>query len=547
MNKFLSLLVCAAVGVLSLRLSGSAIYVDPSTGSDDEGDGSESAPYKTLGKGLEVSLEPSSLYNALYLGPGRYVLTNNVEFGRATNRGVENSIRLIGRSGNRDDVIIDGQGQYWWHQKNYERGICSVTFSNLYANATQALMLYSAGYGVDDGSDTRIFSNCVVTCCKTVGSGDTVNIVQMSGQVGMRDCVVRNCTAARDVVMGQGGCRVDCCEFTSNTAYAVVELTSFAYGDRDRYAASHASGSSFKGNGATSGVLVGVPVVENTSFVSNVMGNGVCVYNQQFSNTPIRMRESVFDSNTSTNAQNQTGCWGLFFNNASLKSSLIENCVFSHGSAPNIGGQWNAGGGAIRFLVKGLGGGEFLVRNVAFIDNDYGTAQGSILGFFLNQVTDAGTIRFENCTLAGNSVANNKTAVYFNDANLSSVFFVNCVFDTVYANGTHVHGIGGVSGWDAFEYSNMSNCLFASAFAHEFDAAQKIVNGADPLFAEGSYVPSKNSPLVDVGTNSAWMTTAYDLQRKPNGKPACKRIVNGTVDIGAYEYRAIPGLCLIVR
>lgn len=546
MNKFLSLLVCAAVGVLSLRLSGSAIYVDPSTGSDDEGDGSESAPYKTLGKGLEVSLEPSSLYDALYLGPGRYVLTNNVEFGRNGFRGNAYVIRLIGWSGNRDDVIIDGQGQYWWHQKNYERGICSVTFSNLYANATQALMLYSAGYGVDDGSTMRVFSNCVVTCCKTVGSGDTANVVQMSGVVGMRDCVVRNCTAARDVVMGQGGCRIDNCEFTSNTAYSVVELTNFAYGDFDRYAASHASGSSFKGNGARCAILSGIPVIENSSFVSNVMGKGICQYIQNFS-SPVKVRESVFDSNVATNVANQEGCWGLCFINSSLKTSLIENCVFTRNSAPNIGGQWNAGGGAIRFSAQSLGNGEFLVRNVAFIDNGYGTAQGSILGFFLSQVTDAGTIRFENCTFAGNSVANNKTAVYFNDANLSSVFFVNCVFDTVYANGTHVHGIGGVSGWDAFEYSNMSNCLFASAFPREFDAAQKIVNGADPLFAEGSYVPSKNSPLVDVGQNAAWMTTAYDLQRKPNGKPACKRIVNGTVDIGAYEYRAIPGLCLIVR
>ena len=103
------------------------------------------------------------------------------------------------------------------------------------------------------------------------------------------------------------------------------------------------------------------------------------------------------------------------------------------------------------------------------------------------------------------------------------------------------------------DLANMSNCLFASAIDYySFAPEQENLNGYDPQFETGSYVPSAKSPLVDAGcNNTAWMTTAYDLQRKPDGtligKPFRKRIVNDIVDIGAYEYRADPGLMLMLR
>jgi len=51
----------------------------------------------------------------------------------------------------------------------------------------------------------------------------------------------------------------------------------------------------------------------------------------------------------------------------------------------------------------------------------------------------------------------------------------------------------------------------------------------DPLFEEGSYHISSNSPCIDAGTNMDWMWTAFDFDGDP-------RINGTTVDMGAYEY-----------
>ncbi len=53
----------------------------------------------------------------------------------------------------------------------------------------------------------------------------------------------------------------------------------------------------------------------------------------------------------------------------------------------------------------------------------------------------------------------------------------------------------------------------------------------DPRFrsvAARDYRLATNSPCIDVGINASWMAAALDLEGKP-------RIINGTVDIGAYE------------
>lgn len=94
----------------------------------------------------------------------------------------------------------------------------------------------------------------------------------------------------------------------------------------------------------------------------------------------------------------------------------------------------------------------------------------------------------------------------------------------------------------------MSHCLFRTSINYAFAEEQGIQNGVDPCFKAGSYVPAADSPLVDAGVNDlSWMATAYDLQRKPDGRPFRKRIYNGVVDIGAYEYWPVPGLLLKVR
>jgi len=70
----------------------------------------------------------------------------------------------------------------------------------------------------------------------------------------------------------------------------------------------------------------------------------------------------------------------------------------------------------------------------------------------------------------------------------------------------------------------------------EVDLAGKDGNiSEDPLFVDapgGDYRLLAGSPCIDVGINEDWMSDAVDLDGKP-------RVLNGTVDMGAYEYEPL--------
>jgi len=64
---------------------------------------------------------------------------------------------------------------------------------------------------------------------------------------------------------------------------------------------------------------------------------------------------------------------------------------------------------------------------------------------------------------------------------------------------------------------------------------------ADPLFlnaAVGDFHLFDDSPCIDAGTNMSWMWSATDLDGNP-------RIIDGIVDMGAYEYIPEPVLFII--
>lgn len=106
---------------------------------------------------------------------------------------------------------------------------------------------------------------------------------------------------------------------------------------------------------------------------------------------------------------------------------------------------------------------------------------------------------------------------------------------------------GGLSGGTALNSIVSGNVRFGEDpdnwdnVAMQFSCATPLPPGdgnvdEDPLFVDpfgGDFRPGDGSPCIDAGTNQDWMPTATDLDGNP-------RIREGIVDMGAYEYQAVP-------
>ncbi len=189
---------------------------------------------------------------------------------------------------------------------------------------------------------------------------------------------------------------------------------------------------------------------------------------------------------------------------------FVSNCVFNANSA------YGMGGGA---YYPRLGSGTYgTLNNCVFTGNTARNGGGAFTCFLTNCTLTGNTATYgggassctlNNCTLTGN------TATY--GGGTSSCTLNNCI---VYFNTA--------SGY----YNNIySGTATFTCTTPDPGGAGNTTN--DPGFvnaAAGNYRLLSNSPCINAGTNQPWMVGTTDLDGNP-------RIVNATVDIGAYEYQ----------
>ena len=134
--------------------------------------------------------------------------------------------------------------------------------------------------------------------------------------------------------------------------------------------------------------------------------------------------------------------------------------------------------------------------------------------------TNSGTLTASNTTVSDNSVWNNYdygTALYTSGGTVT--FYNSIVTGTFSVSSTRVYAYNTLS--DSFtNWTRSQNC--------------PTYNTQLPLFADpshGDYTLSENSQAINAGNNS-YVTAETDLAGNP-------RILNGTVDLGAYEYTGL--------
>jgi parallel beta-helix repeat protein len=302
------------------------------------------------------------------------------------------------------------------------------------------------------------------------------------------------------------------------------------------------------------------PTLTNCVFSNNSAGDAVGggMFNDNSSSPTLT--DCTFSGNMATNSG---GAGGGMFNNSStpilngcnfngnnaaegggifneFSSPTLTNCKFSGNTAGDFGGGISDGMWASPTLIGCIFTGNSAMYYGGGIINENATLpptltncvfSGNIATFGGAIYNDLASPTLTNCTFNGNTATNSGGGIW--NQNSSSPTLTNCICwgDSATIGSEIDNGTPGLSGQGITTYSNpvVTYSDIQSGFAGTGN------RNADPLFvnaAAGNLQLQPGSPCIDAGSNAA--INATDVTTDVAGNP---RIVNGIVDMGAYEYQ----------
>ena len=242
---------------------------------------------------------------------------------------------------------------------------------------------------------------------------------------------------------------------------------------------------------------------------------------------------------TIVDGNNAVRCFYMDHSNAVIDGFTIQNGKYLSG----FGGGVNINnGGTVRNCIlknsQARDGGGVALDNGGLVENCY---------VFGNTATYGGGIRLLNGGEVRNCVINGNSSPYYGGG--VNIWNSGKVKNCVITNNTGPHGAGirtrnvGLVYNCIIYYNNGTNYEVDGSGYHYYNTCttpdlpgtySTDCISSVPIFADltpGSedYRLQSGSPCIDVGMNFSWMATVPDLDGNP-------RIVNVTVDMGAYEY-----------
>jgi predicted outer membrane repeat protein len=215
------------------------------------------------------------------------------------------------------------------------------------------------------------------------------------------------------------------------------------------------------------------------------------------------------------------GFGGALYIGSSLPVT-VSNCTFSGNTAIL--------GGALFAQYP-----EATITNCTFFDN-FTNALNGINGGAIYIVAGALPNTIANCTISRNSAANAGGAIYIDGLTMYPTTVTNSIL-WYNSTGTGVGAQMAVRGHLSVGYSDVQQGEPGIAL---FGDDAILSWGAGNIIDDPSFVNSSNdfhlvfgSPCIDTGINSAPGVGIVDFDGNT-------RIVNGTVDMGAYEYQGAP-------
>ena len=360
-------------------------------------------------------------------------------------------------------------------------------------------------------SSNRLF---VVTDAGAVLDGFTVTNGYLLNEDGagvfMTDGTVRNCIFSGCVVTNTGpdadggaiyisGGIVSNCLFYNNRALGTYSGYGQGGGGGALYLATNGFvvGSLFESNVAHAGggaFMAGGGVISNCTFCGNIAtiggyeppGGGV----RKNGGTLVGC-SLIGNAAVGQNANGGGVC--------SSSAGIILNCIIMSNSAVIGGGVYFPAGGTIRNCLVARNAASWRGGGVA---HQWGCT-------------------IQNCTIADNSASSSGGGVNYGQSN----WIMRLENSIVYFNTAPVG-----PNWDPNSpvgcyYTNINSCTSP-------DLPGPGALSDDPGFAnraENNYMLGSLSPCINAGTNQAWMSGFPDLAGR-------ERVLEGTVDMGAYEF-----------
>lgn len=262
---------------------------------------------------------------------------------------------------------------------------------------------------------------------------------------------------------------------------------------------------------ASSGAVIdNCTISSNTATAGSYGGGGLCFYYSGGSTIPILSNSTVSGNVQSDAASTKGGGGAVIADAASISNtSFINNSAASNGGGVLIIGAWSYASTIDRCVFNG---------------NAANGSSGGGGGVFMNGSTTHNTV-------VSNSLFHHNTTTQFGSAaRIQSGSGGKLVNSTVTGNNA-------TGGYAVIAYSSttVANCIVYGNTNNDLLAMGTSANNliTDPLFSDAGnddYRVTTGSGAIDAGSNS-YATGSFDLDN-------VTRIINGTADVGAYEYNA---------
>lgn len=419
--------------VCALAAQANEWYVDKDSTADTH-DGGKTTPFLTIQEGLDAA---TTAGDTVHLAKGWYKIPTALTF-------QTNKVSLIGDDGIAANTIIDAQQLTNCVMSAYQgTRVYNLTFTNGLCQVTSAF----GGGGLRLTQGNAVVSNCIVTCCAVIGTGDISLYgggIAAYGGGELVDSLVENCCLSNTATeLCWGACNGGGI-YNMTTGRRSIIRNCAAYCTRS-------SGYNYmQGGGASGGNWY------DCAFISNRLVNPLELYNCRGGGLMAAYASAVsncyFEGNYITGKgagaylENQIACGNnSFIGNigsakagAALHVNKASDCYFEGNVLPGGGSECGSGG----LYVGGVACGCVFRNN----SGDKGSAM---------QVNSSGSV-VTNCLFDGNHCTGTGGAVYYSNQVLSP-FLSDCVFVN---NGSTSSGAALYMGGTA--NATVRSCLFVS-------------------------------------------------------------------------------------
>ncbi|MDL2314941.1 lectin like domain-containing protein [Bacteroidales bacterium OttesenSCG-928-C19] len=283
-----------------------------------------------------------------------------------------------------------------------------------------------------------------------------------------------------------------------------VEITNSKFTDNE---VATSGGAIYNGNGSNI-------MANSTTFTGNMGSYGGAIFSDL---SDMYLEKVTMDVNSAT-----LGGGGIFHQNNS--ELILINSILRNNTAGENGGAVFSHNDGNSTSLPGIFINTLFEKNKAI---DKG-------GAFFYDDGEALPLFFTNCTFAGNEADSGNVFFYVKDGTGMVPNFINCIID----KGENIEG-NLVDG--SHEYTGLSELLFKNtltsySFLGNNSGNTANIENTDPLFADVSnndYRLKRTSPAREIGDTSPDLLYYLPVTEDLDGNP---RIVNGKIDLGAYQY-----------